>query len=164
MVDVPPPIFSEARIQKSKCQVQAEMKNTASLPRCDCHLCLGIQLEFGLIEGQIILSDKMETETTNTLPDISSFSPPDLLVCPYKNSWVDQYTACCCTTIHEHKKECSQTKVSDKSYRTCLCPRCCKTCMYTITLKKNSYLKEDCPQCARKFYVFIPCVHYRGFC
>ena len=167
MSDVLPPIYSRSRQLKTKCQVQAEMKNTASLPKCHCQLCSKKPLNFGFIDSEIVLADNSEKHAA---PDENSeesvpHSPPNLLVCPYKNLWVDQFRACCCTTIHESNKQCSQTwKDYDKKYHPCFCPRCCFTCMRTITLNKDTFVKEDCVNCARKYFTFVPCIHFRGYC
>ena len=64
MSDVPPSIYTRSRREKTKCQVQVEMKNTASVPKCHCQLCKKDSLNFGLIDGELVLSDEAEMHTS----------------------------------------------------------------------------------------------------
>ena len=141
-VDVPPPIHSHSREQKSKNEIQARFKDTVTLPQCFCNLC-----------------DKTVTCEEN-------FALPNLLVCPYKHLYLSQYSACCCTTLHKNNKPCGQGIKVDFhkiSYIPCFCPRCCD-CMRNIVLNKNTGLKEDCISCSKKVKNFKPCLHYRDYC
>ena len=86
----------------------------------------------------------------------NSWEKPTLF-CEWASHWKSQFIACCCVIDLNHK--CEQV-IRNGAEIECVCPRCCKACF-----NANRSHKFKCKGwCDLKLKVFIPCVHFRGYC